>query len=253
MDRRRLLALLASVVSAACADATTPPAEPSAHPTSARAPRAAAPAPQQVVVETLPVPGDQPIFVLRGGREAGVVGVVLHGWCSHGMGFLQAFQWAAADVGRFIALQGDHRCGAGPMRGWSNDVAGLDRRIDGALRSYLGHEPPSEIVLVGSSQGAERAVALARRYPTKYRSLILSSGPGEVSPAGLQRLRGAYLLVGQYEGHEAARRSRDALRGAGLASELHVIQGGGHADFHGQGDALLNQAFGFLGISATAP
>jgi pimeloyl-ACP methyl ester carboxylesterase len=206
-----------------------------------------------VVVETLDVPGDQPVFVLRGGREAGVVGVVLHGWCSHGMGFLQAFQWAAADVGRFIALQGDHRCGNGPMRGWSSDVVGLDRRIDSALRSYLGREPPSEIVLVGSSQGAERAVALARRYPAKYRSLILSSGPGEVSPAGLQRLRGAYFFVGQYEGYLAPQRSRDALRRAGVASELQVIEGAGHADFRGQGDPLLKQAFGFLGISGPPP
>jgi hypothetical protein len=88
---------------------------------------------RDVVVETLDIAGDQPLFALRGGNQAGVVGVVLHGHCSHGMGLLQAFQWAAAQSGRFIALQGDQHCGNGPMRAWSGKIAGLDRRIDAAL------------------------------------------------------------------------------------------------------------------------
>lgn len=205
--------------------------------------------PRQVFVDTLAVPGDQPVFVLRGGRESGVVGVVLHGWCSHGMGFLQAFQSAAADVGRFIALQGDHHCGSSAMRGWSSDVVGLDRRIDAALRAYLGAEPPPEILLFGSSQGADRAADLARRFPSKYRWLVLASGPSELSPAGFSNLRGAYFFVGQHEGRAAMQRSHRLFRQAGLPSELHVIEGAGHADFHGQGDPLLKQAFGFLGLS----
>jgi pimeloyl-ACP methyl ester carboxylesterase len=205
--------------------------------------------PRQVFVDTLAVPGDQPVFTLRGGRETGVVGVVLHGWCSHGMGFLQAFQWSAADVGRFIALQGEHHCGGSAMRGWSNDDVGLDRRIDAALRAYLGGEIPPEILLVGSSQGADRAVALARRFPAKYRWLILSSGPSEISAAGLSRLSGAYFFVGQHEGRAVMQRSAAALRRAGIRSELRVIDGAGHADFHGQGDPLLKRAFIFLGVA----
>src|SRR6478609_728914 len=134
--------------------------------------------PRYVSVETLPVPGDQPIFVLRGADpRKKAVGVVLHGWCGHGMGVLQAFAYAAADSGRFLALQGDHHCGNGPLRGWSNDTEALDRRIDAALEEYLGSEPPSEIVLMGASQGVDRAIALARRFPSKYRRLILLSGP----------------------------------------------------------------------------
>jgi pimeloyl-ACP methyl ester carboxylesterase len=163
------------------------------------------------------------------------------------MGFLQAFQWAAADVGPFIALQGDHHCGSGPMRGWSNDVAGLDRRIDAALRSYLG-APASEIVLFGSSQGAERAVELSRRFPAKYRWLILASGPREISATGLTKLAGAYCLRGQHEGSAAMSRSCAAFKRAGVKSAFQVIEGAGHADFHGQGDPLMRRVFGFLSL-----
>jgi len=199
-------------------------------------------------VDTLPVPGDQPVFVLRGGREDGAVGVVLHGWCSHGMGFLQAFAFAAAEVGQFIALQGDHHCGSGPMRGWTNDVVGLNRRIDAALRAYLGHDPPAEVLLVGSSQGVERAVDLARRFPGKYRRLVLGSGPHEVTAAGLSQLSGAYFLVGEHEGHGVARRSQAALSRAGVRAELKIIEHAGHSDFQGQGNPLLKDAFDFLGV-----
>jgi pimeloyl-ACP methyl ester carboxylesterase len=176
--------------------------------------------------------------------------VVLHGWCSHGMGFLQAFQWAAADVGRFIALQGDHHCGSGPMRGWGGDTDALDRRIRAALRAYLGAEPPAEIVIIGSSQGAERAVALARRFPQRYRHLVLASGANNLTANGLEQLAGAYFFVGQYEALWPMKQSRDALQRAGIPARVQVVQGGGHADFKGQGDPLLRDAFAFLGMAS---
>ena len=165
------------------------------------------------------------------------------------MGFLQAFQWAAAESGRFIALQGDHRCRV-PARCavGSNDVVGLDHRIDAALTAYLGHAPPSEVLLVGSSQGAERAVDLARRFPKKYRWLVLASGPHPIPAAGLTQLSGAYLFVGQYEGRWPMQSSRADWARAGMKVELTVVEGAGHADFRGQGDPLMRRAFGFLGL-----
>ncbi len=242
-------ATLLSAFACACANAASPRPSPAAESWPTPALPEPMPSPPPVLVDTLDVPGDQPVFALRGGRESGVVGVVFHGWCAHGMGFLQAFQTAAAAAGRFIALQGDHHCGSGPMRGWSNDVTGLDRRIDAALRAYLGHEPPSQILLIGSSQGVERAVDLSRRFPEKYRWLILTSGPHAIPAAGLGRLGGAYFFVGQYEGRRPMQLSRDALGRAGIPVELQVIAGAGHADFHGQGDPLLRQALGFFRLA----
>jgi predicted esterase len=206
--------------------------------------------PQQIFVDTLPVPGDQPVFVLRGAEPRGrVVGVALHGWCGHGMGVLQAFAFAAAKVGPFIALQGNAQCGQGALRGWSIDPVANDRRIDAALRAYLGEAPPPEVVLVGLSQGAEVAVALARRFPDKYKRLVLGSGPRVEPPIGLRGLSGAYFLVGQHEHQAPTRETAQRWKNAGLSVELQIISGAGHADFQGRGNPLLEEAFRFLDLT----
>jgi len=208
------------------------------------------PAPQRYVfVDTLAVAGDQPIFVLRGtDPRAKGVGVVLHGWCGHGMGVLQAFAYAAADAGRFLALQGDHHCGNGPLRGWSNDTDALDRRIDAALKEYLGEERPSEIVLMGSSQGVDRAIALARRFPRKYRRLILLSGPRAEPAAGLSGVAGAFFLVGQRENQRPTREMAARWQASGIPVQLRIVAHAGHADFGADAEPLMREAFRFLGV-----
>jgi pimeloyl-ACP methyl ester carboxylesterase len=134
------------------------------------------------------------------------------------------------------------------MRGWGGDTRALDQRIQAALRAYLGSEPPAELIVIGSSQGAERAVALARQFPKRYRHLILASGANNLKSAGLQQLGGAYFFVGQYESLWPMQQSRDALLRAGIPARVQVVRGGGHADFKGQGDPLLREAFAFLGM-----
>lgn len=206
---------------------------------------------RQVFVDTVPVPGDQPVFVLRGvDPSLKAVGVFLHGWCGHGLGYLQAFQFAAARAGRFVAVQGDVRCGNNGLRGWSGDVDALDRRVDAALRVAVG-EVPSEILVAGVSQGVDRAVDLARRFPRKYTRLVLTSGPRVYSPFGLRGVVGAYFLVGRNENVWPTRATFERWRMAGIHSAFFVIEGAGHADFGGRGDALMDQAFRFLGTSVT--
>jgi predicted esterase len=213
----------------------------------ASAPVPSQPDPGPVRVESMAVPGDQPAFVLRGKTaDTPTVGVFLHGWCTHGMGLLQAFQFAAAETGKFIALQGDRHCGTGPMRAWSGTPVATDRRIDAALRAYLGTEPPAEILLGGSSQGADRVVELVRKFPGKYTRLVLMSGPHEISPSGLEQLRGAVLFVGEKEGDWAMKRTAERWQQAGISVRFHAIKDGGHSDLHGRGNPLMRDAFRFL-------
>lgn len=233
--------LSCSRVEATAGSAPSLAASPPSSTTSAPAPR------RRVFVEALAVSGDQPVFVLRGSDPKGnAVGVFLHGHCSHGMGYLQAFQYAAAEAGRFIALQGDVHCGSGPMRAWSGDTDTLDERIDRALEAYLGAKWTGEVVLGGSSQGVERAVALARRYPRKYRRLILSSGFRELSPTDLHEPLRTYFLVGEHENVWPTKRTVQLWQQAGLNVRMQIIPGAGHGDFHGQGDRRMREAFGFV-------
>lgn len=210
-------------------------------------PKAAEP----VVVDPLTVVNDIPVFILRGATGKATVGVVLHGHCSHGQGFLQAFQFAAAAAGPFIALQGDLPCGKGVFRSWSSDVRATDRRIGAALTQYLGTtQLPAEILLFGSSQGANVALALARRFPEKYTRLVLMGVYQSSSASGLQRLRDVHFVVGQDENPWPSRTTAQHLRAAGVRTGFTRILGAGHADFHGQGDRLMSQIFRDWGLVA---
>src|SRR5690606_35664505 len=125
--------------------------------------------------------------------------VFLHGMCGHGQGYAQSFQHAAAVKGTLIAPQADIVCGDGPGAKWSQDLDALDARISEAFRQ-LGHpEPLTDICVLGMSQGATRAAALARKFPERYTRLVSMGAPTQVNPAGLQRLRGAVLMVGERE------------------------------------------------------
>jgi hypothetical protein len=246
LPKRLAIALTATLLSCSRGD-PSPGAVPSLAASSAL-PAASAPAPpRRVYVEASPVRGDQPLFALRGfDPEAKAVGVFLHGHCSHGMGYLQAFQYAAAEAGRFVALQGDVHCGGGPMRAWSGDTDALDKRIDRALEAYLGGAWAGEVVVGGSSQGVERAVALARRFPKKYRRLIRSSGFRELAPTGLDEHLRAYFLIGEHENVWPTKRTVQRWEQAGIEVGMQIIPGAGHGDFHGQGDRRMREALRFV-------
>ena len=208
---------------------------------------ALSPRPSVVQVKALSMVDDLPVFALEGGRTPGAVGVVLHGHCGHGLGLLQAFQFGAAKAGRFIALQGDRPC-QGALRSWSGDAELTDRRIDAALSAYLGEPAPREIVLVGSSLGAHLATQLARKFPRKYKSLVLLGFFREQKTTGLENLARAHFWVGEHENPWPAKLTTQHWRGAGIDVGLTVIDGAGHSDLHGRGNALAFGVFQRWGL-----
>src|SRR5689334_5181753 len=123
-------------------------------------------------IETLDTAAPTPTFVMRGGPRGPGRIVFLHGMCSHALGYAQSFQWSAARKGTLIAPQGDVPCDEGPFASWSQDIEGLDARIEAAYRALGEVGFVDDIALVGYSQGASRAEALARRSPDRYTRLV---------------------------------------------------------------------------------
>jgi pimeloyl-ACP methyl ester carboxylesterase len=139
-----------------------------------------------VRIEALDPLAKPPTFVMRGGpRGAGRL-VFLHGLCGHGLGYAQSFQFHAAKQGTLIAPQGDLSCGDVWSK-WSGDVAALDARIVATFRELGEPEPIDDVVVLGMSQGATRAVALARKYPRRYTRLVAMDGPEAISAYGSPR------------------------------------------------------------------
>jgi pimeloyl-ACP methyl ester carboxylesterase len=199
---------------------------------------------ERVVVEKLEVPGDIPSFVLRGATGETPM-VFLHGMCGHGQGYVQAFQGAAAEKGPTLALSGDDPCGgSADFRRWSMDLDRIDRRIAAAFQA-AGIAPAGGIVLIGMSQGALRAEALAERFPDRYTHAIFMGSPRPPSAARVRRLRGAVVMSGELEGTWGMKQGALALQRAGVPATFIPIPGAQHAQLL-EGEATMDRALDWL-------
>lgn len=187
-----------------------------------------------------------PVFVVRGrGIGPGKL-VFLHGMCGHGQGYAQSFQHASARKGTLMAPQADVTCGEGPGAKWSLDVAALDARITAAFRKLGSDEPLRDICVMGMSQGATRAAALASMFPERYTRLISMGAPTEVKTAGLHRLRGAVLMVGERERKDLMLTSERALKKLGVPARSLVIPDADHAGMGPTPEATMSEALDWL-------
>jgi pimeloyl-ACP methyl ester carboxylesterase len=212
----------------------------------ARTPLASAPLPLDFVhIEALDPNERPPMFVMRGGpRGAGRL-VFLHGMCGHALGYAQAFQFSAAKHGTLIAPQGDVSCG-GPWSKWSSNLDALDARIEAAFKK-LGQEGPlDDITVLGYSQGAMRAEALARKWPQRYTRLVLMGGPIVPSPRGLTSLRAVVTMAGSRDRQDLMRRGAAAFAAAGIPATYHVIPEATHGAMGPNPEATMGEAIEWL-------
>ena len=196
-------------------------------------------------MEALDPAASPPTFVMRGSPRGTERMVFLHGMCGHALGYAQSFQWSAASKGTLIAPQGDRPCG-GPWSAWSKDIDALDARIVAAFRA-LGHDDPIEgVVVIGYSQGASRAEALARKWPRRYDRLILMAAPTLVDPNGLSTLRGAVMMAGERDRQDLMRKGARVMNRAGVPSTFFVIPEATHGAMGPTPEKTMGEALGWL-------
>jgi predicted esterase len=149
---------------------------------------------------TVRVPGDRSVLVAPGTGALAIV--YLHGRCGDPTAF-GAWARAARELGTVVSLRGEVRCRDGERTRWSEDLVGLDRRIDAALRAVARQiampVDSAPRIAFGYSQGALRAEALAERFPDRYPRVVLAAGPRGPRPGGLGRARGVLLLGGELD------------------------------------------------------
>lgn len=160
--------------------------------TANAAPRAAE-APKMVEV---PVEGDLSVVLVRGVNEQRRQMLFVPGMCVHPAGYVSSFTHAAATHGDMVGIQGDVSCGGdGSMRKWSRDLDAMNQRIQAAFHA-AGLGPPRDVVVIGYSQGAERAEKLVARWPEAYSRAILIASPVTPTAQNLGRARSVALMAG---------------------------------------------------------
>jgi predicted esterase len=202
---------------------------------------------EPVHVEDVPVPDDLTAFVVRGTREHRLQMVFIPGMCVHPGGYIMSFQHTAAARGDLLAVQGDVSCGGdGSMRRWSSDLDAMDRRIDAAFRAS-GIGEPRNVVLIGYSQGAERAERLVARWPEKYASAVLLASPIAPSPRSLARANAVVLMAGTYDVSAARMRSAaTSLRRASVPATFVEIPGARHGQMGTEPERTMEAALDFV-------
>lgn len=238
--------LVASIVTAVgCQPAALQDRVSPHHDQAAAPPALAAHRWQGVHVEALDE-GKPPMFVVRGDNLGPGKLVFLHGMCGHGLGYAQSFQNASARKGTLIAPQADIVCGDGPGAKWSQDVAALDARILAAFETLGAKKPIEDICVIGMSQGATRAAALARTFPQRYSRLVSMGAPTAVDTTGLGHLRAAVLMVGSRERKDLMLASERALHGKGVPAKALVIPDADHAGMGPTPEQTMSEALDWL-------
>jgi hypothetical protein len=209
--------------------------------------RHGAPASREVDIRQLSVSGDLPILTLAGARGRERI-VFLHGMCSKPDEYLRSFRFAAARVGRTVALQGDSECSGDRDGGrtWSRDIDRLDRRIEKAWRATGEKRPLRDLIVVGYSLGAVRAEALAKLNPDRYSQLVLIGGPKRPGVRGLRELEAAVMVAGERDRQAPMKAGQRELEAVGVPAIFLPLPEAAHGEMGPDAERVMSRAFEFL-------
>ncbi|GEM_PF-1207692 len=202
--------------------------------------------PDPIRIEVLDPDQQPPTFVMRGQPKGPGRLVFLHGMCGHGLGYAQSFQFSASKWGTLIAPQGDVICGTGPWARWSSNLTTLNDRIDDAFRALGASGPIEEITVIGYSQGATRAEALVRKWPSKYTRLVLMAAPQAPSTQGLSELRAAVTMAGQRDRQDLMKAGARSLRAVGVPAKYLMIPEATHGSMGPTPEQTMGDALSWL-------
>ncbi|HEX2674264.1 MAG TPA: hypothetical protein VHM25_25480, partial [Polyangiaceae bacterium] len=128
---------------------------------------------------------------------------------------------------------------------WSLDTAALDERIVAAFRALGSADPELDIALIGYSQGASRAEALARRWPKRYTRLIMIAGPTKVLPYGLA-VESALMMAGTLDRQDLMQASAKAFVAAGRRARYMALPNGRHGSMGDTPEQTMGAALEWL-------
>jgi pimeloyl-ACP methyl ester carboxylesterase len=197
------------------------------------------------------VPDDQNVIVVNASRRNRNVIVYLHGRCAHPLPDVQAWQASGSRHGTVIALFGDAECSPGsPLRRWTPDANAIEARIDAAIRAVSAARGEDldmrDATLVGYSEGASRAEAVARAFPHRYAHVLLIGGPSLPSPESFREVRSFATMAGEIDRQDLMRNGAKAAEIVGKPSRYFVLPGARHGQFGPEGDRVMGEALAFL-------
>lgn len=197
----------------------------------------------------VPVEGDKNLRVAHAEPNQKQAIVYLHGMCG---GSTAADPWVhhATAHGTFVVVRADVPCTDRPGFKWPAEPEKIEARIQKALALVQeqrgGRLDTEEVVLIGYSQGAHRAEMLARKYPEKYKRLVLGGPPTSAEPSLLKQAARIAVFGGQLEDFSHMQRGQRALQQAGIPSRYYTLPQAYHGDYGPEGPRMMKEIIDWL-------
>lgn len=106
-------------------------------------------------------------------------------------------------------------------------------------------DPIEDITAIGYSQGANRAEALARKWPTRYTRLIAIAGPTKVSPYGL-KVSSAMFMAGTLDRQDIMQQSSKLFLAAGRRARYLPLPNARHGAMGDAPETTMGSALDWL-------
>lgn len=196
----------------------------------------------------VPVPGDKAVLVIHAPADNRRAILYMHGMCGNARA-VEGWRAAAARHGTLIALIGDTSCGRGRFK-WSKTVESIQVRLSRALEAVAvargGLLDTSQVVLFGYSQGADRASVLARRYPDKYRRVVLGGPSHEPRLENLGDTEAVAVFGGQFESTWHMRNGAEVLSAAGKPARFFLLPRAKHGEYGPEGNRVMDEVLSWV-------
>lgn len=207
---------------------------------------------------TIAVPEDKRVEVVLGPRDSSNVIIYMHGVCGDPLAF-SSWATAAAKRATLISLRGDVRCQNNRQRHkWSYDYKRNDRRIRAAIdavermrqntasRTTVTPLDKASIILIGYSQGAKRAEALAYRFPARYRRVALIGIATKPNATMLLKSERVLLMAGAWDARRHIRAGRAELERARKSVRYLELPKARHGEYGPKALEVMDQGLGWL-------
>ena len=198
----------------------------------------------------LAVPRDRAAIVVH--APAGVRGAIvyLHGVCGDAYA-PRSWYGAATRYGTLITLLGDDACKGRPGRfRWRKNNELLQSRIDRALAAVKeargGQLDTEELTIIGYSQGASRAEAVALRELSRCKRVVLGSPPSAPDPDDFSPEQSIAVVAGALENNDVRREGVERLRAAGVRATFMPLPGAYHGQYGAEGERVMGEALAWL-------
>jgi pimeloyl-ACP methyl ester carboxylesterase len=150
-----------------------------------------------------------------------------------------------------IAVTGDEPCPKNPqLRRWGAGSARIHARVEAAIRAASANRSKplnaQDLTIVGYSEGALRAEAVAKRFPERYSRVALIGQPTRPSAHGFLPTQTIASVVGSRDYQQNMREGAKALEGAGLAVKFFVLPHAGHGEYGPDAERTMSDVFAHL-------